>query len=120
MVKLGHYRAACILERSKAAVGVGQRGTLCAKGMTLRNALVRRARMSYYCLRTTPKPGGRTGNVPTTVCSQCDKPEAKCTCEKFCCFCQSQYNVHLCVDGLYYCPDCREACDVRVVETNDH
>ena len=24
------------------------------------------------------------------VCSQCDKPESKCDCEKYCSFCQSQ------------------------------
>jgi hypothetical protein len=24
----------------------------------------------------------------------------------------------LCADGRYYCPDCREACDLRVVETH--
>jgi hypothetical protein len=28
--------------------------------------------------------------------------------------------VHLCVDGLYYCPDCREACDVALAETRVH
>ncbi len=56
----------------------------------------------------------------TTVCSQCDKPERKCTCEKYCCFCQSQYGVRLCVDGLYYCPDCREACDVHLAEADVH
>jgi hypothetical protein len=57
--------------------------------------------------------------IVTVVCSQCDKPEAECSCEKYCCFCQSQHNVRLCVDGLYYCPDCREACDVRVVAKDD-
>jgi len=56
----------------------------------------------------------------TTVCSQCDKPERQCTCEKYCCFCQSQHNVRLCADGLYYCPDCREACDVQLADTNGH
>jgi hypothetical protein len=55
----------------------------------------------------------------TTLCSQCDKPESKCTCEKYCSFCQSQYYVRLCVDGLYYCPDCREACDLRVAESDE-
>lgn len=55
-----------------------------------------------------------------TLCSQCDKSESKCSCEKYCCFCQSQEDVHLCVDGLYYCPDCREACDVRLADTDDH
>jgi hypothetical protein len=54
-----------------------------------------------------------------TLCSQCDKPEMQCICEKYCSFCQSQYGVRLCIDGLYYCPDCREACDVRLAD-NDH
>lgn len=52
----------------------------------------------------------------TTVCSQCDQPESKCACQKYCCFCQSQDDIRLCVDGLYYCPECREACDVRVAD----
>ena len=56
--------------------------------------------------------------VTSTVCSQCDHPESKCTCEKYCCFCQSQYGVRLCVDELYYCPDCREACDVRIADSD--
>jgi hypothetical protein len=50
------------------------------------------------------------------LCMQCDKTEEKCTCDKYCCFCQSQQGVRLCIDGLYYCPDCREAVDVRVVD----
>jgi hypothetical protein len=54
-----------------------------------------------------------------TLCSQCDKPETECNCEKYCCFCQSQQDIRLCVDGLYYCPDCREACDVRLAESDD-
>ncbi len=47
-------------------------------------------------------------------CSQCDKAEEYCTCEKYCAICKGQTNVRLCVDGLYYCPDCREACDVAL------
>ena len=43
---------------------------------------------------------------------QCDKPEYQCSCEKYCTICKGQLNVKLCADGLYYCPDCREACDV--------
>jgi len=54
-----------------------------------------------------------------TLCSQCDKPEGECNCEKYCCFCQSQEGIRLCVDGLYYCPDCREACDVRLADSDD-
>jgi hypothetical protein len=64
-------------------------------------------------------PIGRIATV-TTVCSQCDKPETKCTCEKYCSFCQSQEHVRLCEDGRYYCPDCREACDLRVAETSSY
>lgn len=48
------------------------------------------------------------------LCVQCDKPEAKCACEKYCMYCQAQYDVRLCEDGLYYCPDCREACEMLV------
>jgi hypothetical protein len=58
--------------------------------------------------------------VTTTVCSQCDKPEAQCTCTKYCSFCQAMEHVRLCDDGLYYCPDCREACDLRVAETQEN
>jgi hypothetical protein len=60
------------------------------------------------------------GGQVVTLCSQCDQPELKCKCEKYCCFCLAQFNVKLCVDGLYYCPDCREACDVQLAETDAH
>lgn len=49
-----------------------------------------------------------------TVCAQCDKPEENCSCGKYCTICNGQDNIHLCVDGLYYCPACREACDVAL------
>ena len=48
----------------------------------------------------------------TVLCSACEKPEEKCTCDRFCCYCQGQYNIRMGVDGLYYCPDCREACEM--------
>jgi hypothetical protein len=51
---------------------------------------------------------------PVVVCAQCDQPEEKCGCEKYCTYCQSQADIRLCEDGLYYCPDCREACEVHV------
>jgi hypothetical protein len=51
------------------------------------------------------------------LCQQCDKPEDGCKCERYCCHCQGQEGIRLCIDGLYYCPDCREACDVRVVDS---
>jgi len=50
-------------------------------------------------------------------CALCDKPEHQCACDRYCCLCQSQHGVRLCVDGQYYCPDCREACDIRVAES---
>jgi hypothetical protein len=46
------------------------------------------------------------------LCAQCDKAEDYCTCEKYCCICKGMEGVRLAMDGLYYCPDCREACDV--------
>ena len=75
--------------------------------------------LSYYGDRRNETSEGRMHGV-TTLCSQCDHPESQCTCEKYCCFCQSQHNVRLCVDGLYYCPDCREACDIHVADSDDH
>jgi hypothetical protein len=54
----------------------------------------------------------------TVVCSQCDKPEDSCTCDRYCSFCHGQDGVRLCVDGQYYCPDCREACDLQVAESH--
>jgi sulfur transfer complex TusBCD TusB component (DsrH family) len=48
------------------------------------------------------------------VCAQCDLPEWKCQCDKYCSMCKSWDNVYLCADGQYYCPDCREACDVKL------
>jgi len=54
------------------------------------------------------------------VCMQCEKQEHHCKCDRYCCLCQSQFGIRLCADGQYYCPDCREACDVRVVESYDH
>jgi hypothetical protein len=48
------------------------------------------------------------------VCTQCDKTEEDCKCEKYCTICKIQLNVRLCLDGLYYCPECREACDVAL------
>jgi hypothetical protein len=53
------------------------------------------------------------------LCVQCDKPEYDCACEKYCTICKSLDNVHLCTDGLYYCPDCREACDVALAESRE-
>lgn len=46
------------------------------------------------------------------LCVQCDKSEDNCTCEKYCAICKGMESIRLGMDGLYYCPDCREACDV--------
>jgi len=47
-------------------------------------------------------------------CMQCEMPEDRCECEKFCAMCQSQIDIRICTDGLMYCPPCREACDYKV------
>ncbi len=51
------------------------------------------------------------------VCAQCDKLEPECKCDRYCIYCKGVEGIRLCVDGLYYCPDCREACDIRVVDS---
>ena len=54
--------------------------------------------------------------APTKVrfrCLDCEAYEDRCHCEKYCCLCQSQLDVRLCGDGLYYCQPCREACDYK-------
>jgi len=58
-------------------------------------------------------------HVRAKVCSVCSKPEQECACERYCCICAGQYGIRLCDDGLYYCPDCRDACDVKVVERDE-
>ena len=50
----------------------------------------------------------------------CDKAEAYCTCEKYSTICKGQHAVKLCADGLYYCPDCREACEVALADSRGH
>ncbi len=50
------------------------------------------------------------------VCMQCERPEYQCECDRYCAICKGTYSVRLCEDGIYYCPDCREACDVKPVE----
>ncbi len=51
------------------------------------------------------------------LCMLCDKPELECKCDRYCCYCEGVEGIRLCVDGRYYCPDCREACDIRVVDS---
>ena len=53
------------------------------------------------------------------LCMQCDMPEEKCECEKYCSFCQGQTEIRLCHDGLYYCPPCREAAEYKTQEEYD-
>jgi len=47
------------------------------------------------------------------ICGICDLPERTCICNKYCCLCQSLFEVRLCEDGIYYCRPCREACDLQ-------
>ena len=56
------------------------------------------------------------GTGRKVVCMLCEMTEEKCVCEKYCVLCQSQIDVRLCQDGLYYCPPCREACDYRTTD----
>lgn len=50
------------------------------------------------------------------VCGQCERPEAKCVCDKFCVLCQTDSGVRLCTDGFLYCETCRLACDYKLAE----
>lgn len=54
------------------------------------------------------------------LCALCDKTEQDCTCDRYCFLCNAQYNIRLCEDGQYYCPDCREACDLRLANVREH
>ena len=85
---------------------------------TRRVKLAGRESVSYHGMKASGVSSGRTATM-ATVCIQCEKTEAECTCEKYCSFCQSQFDIHLCMDGIYYCPDCREACDIRRADTDD-
>ena len=46
-------------------------------------------------------------------CTICDLEESRCQCDKYCFMCQGGHDVRLCQDGLYYCLECREACDLQ-------
>ncbi len=50
-------------------------------------------------------------------CLQCEKREQECGCDRYCCLCQGSTDVRLCEDSLYYCEDCREACDLHAQST---
>ena len=56
------------------------------------------------------------GSKTKVNCIQCDMPEDRCDCERYCCLCSSQIEIRLCLDGLYYCAACREACEYKVAE----
>jgi hypothetical protein len=49
-------------------------------------------------------------------CMQCELTEEHCRCDRYCNLCMGEYQVRLCFDGLYYCVDCREACDLQAQE----
>jgi hypothetical protein len=49
----------------------------------------------------------------TFRCTICDLEESRCQCDKYCFMCQGGHDVRLCQDGMYYCLECREACDLQ-------
>jgi hypothetical protein len=55
----------------------------------------------------------------TVVCFQCDKPEQQCRCDRYCCICGGFERIKLGADGLYYCPECMEACEVKMANRSD-
>jgi hypothetical protein len=46
-------------------------------------------------------------------CTLCDQEESRCQCDRYCFMCQGGHDVRLCQDGMYYCLECREACDMQ-------
>jgi len=62
---------------------------------------------------------GLMSPTKAVVCSQCDKPEHQCHCDRYCCICAGIERVKLGMDGLYYCPDCMQACDVKLANRSD-
>jgi len=46
-------------------------------------------------------------------CTLCDLEESRCQCDKYCAMCQGGNTVRLCQDGMYYCLECREVCDLQ-------
>ncbi|MGA8451786.1 MAG: hypothetical protein WB707_16290 [Candidatus Acidiferrales bacterium] len=108
-----------VLVPLQSSAAAEARGEPVSDGISACKLLVAVALLPYYWSNGKLGRSREALNV-ITLCSQCDKPETQCTCEKFCCFCQSQYNIRLAVDGMYYCPDCREACDVRLADKDEH
>jgi hypothetical protein len=107
----------CRYKAVKAACGTGLQAPdrrRCATGRSrLRLRLLPPALLRYSFLWGRPMRS-------QVVCSICDKSEHDCLCEKYCTICKGQHNVRLCSDGLYYCPECREACDVSLAENRGH
>jgi hypothetical protein len=68
-----------------------------------------------------PYPALLTGPVSRYIramaekfrCTICDLDESRCQCDKYCFMCQGGHEVRLCQDGMYYCLECREACDLQ-------
>ncbi|HUU12429.1 MAG TPA: hypothetical protein VM182_01825 [Terriglobia bacterium] len=50
-------------------------------------------------------------------CIACDLPEERCTCDRYCALCYSEYQVRLTEDGQYYCSICREVCDYKIQDS---
>ncbi len=46
-------------------------------------------------------------------CTQCNSPEGRCSCTKYCTLCGNLEGTRLVEDGYYYCGECREACDYK-------
>jgi hypothetical protein len=46
-------------------------------------------------------------------CATCEMTEERCECDRFCFLCMGQHHVRLCEDGLFYCLECREACEYQ-------
>lgn len=53
-------------------------------------------------------------------CASCDQHEERCECPRYCVLCKNAETVRLVGDGLYYCQDCREACDYRTEDELPH
>ena len=70
----------------------------------------------YILVMASSNPGTSHYGKTKFLCSQCEMSEQRCECEKYCCLCQSQIDIRLCQDGLYYCPACREACDYKTAD----
>ena len=63
--------------------------------------------------------GGKISMKTVVPCAQCDKPERDCKCDRYCCYCQGLEGIRLCADGKFYCPYCREACEIHVAESDE-